>query len=87
VRCALLVEQHAAFRQAMAYLLSRDLRFELVEEAATLSEARALALENLGRSSRPSRSSAARRIARPHPPDRGRDPRNFASRGFSEVRR
>ncbi|MDP8952018.1 MAG: response regulator transcription factor [Actinomycetota bacterium] len=48
MRCALLVEQHAVFRQAVAYLLARDLRVELVEEAATLAEARALALENLG---------------------------------------
>ncbi len=48
MRCALLVEQHAVFRQAMAYLLARDLRVELVEEASTLAEARALALENLG---------------------------------------
>ena len=32
----------------MAYLLAQDLGVELVEEAATLSEARALALENLG---------------------------------------
>ncbi len=44
----MLVEQHAVFRQAMAYLLARDLRVELVEEASTLVEARALALENLG---------------------------------------
>ncbi|CAA9404786.1 MAG: hypothetical protein AVDCRST_MAG03-1461 [uncultured Rubrobacteraceae bacterium] len=48
MRCALLVEQHAVFRQAVAYLLARDLRIELVEEASTLAEARALALENLG---------------------------------------
>ena len=48
MRCALLVEQHAVFRQAVAYLLGRDLRVELVEEASTLAEARALALANLG---------------------------------------
>jgi DNA-binding NarL/FixJ family response regulator len=48
MRCALLVEQHAVFRQAVAYLLARDLRVELVEEASTLASARALALENLG---------------------------------------
>ena len=40
MRCAVLVEEHAAFRQAMAYLLAQDLGVELVEEAATLSEAR-----------------------------------------------
>ncbi len=37
MRCALLVEQHAVFRQAVAYLLARDLRVELVEEASTLA--------------------------------------------------
>ena len=44
----MLVEEHAVFRQAMAYLRARDLRVELVEEASTLASARALALENLG---------------------------------------
>ena len=48
MRCALLVEQHAVFRQAMARLLERYHDVELVEEAATVAEARALALENLG---------------------------------------
>ena len=48
MRCAVLVEEHTAFRQAMAYLLAQDLEVELIEEAATLAEARALALENLG---------------------------------------
>jgi DNA-binding NarL/FixJ family response regulator len=47
MRCAVLVEQHAAFRQAMARLLERRLEVELVEEAATVAEARAIALENL----------------------------------------
>jgi DNA-binding NarL/FixJ family response regulator len=47
MRCAVLVEQHAAFRQAMARLLERHLEVELVEEAATVAEARAIALENL----------------------------------------
>lgn len=46
MRCAVLVE-HAAFRQAMAYLLARDLRIELVEQAFTFEEARALVLERL----------------------------------------
>jgi DNA-binding NarL/FixJ family response regulator len=48
MRCAVLVEQHAVFRQAMARLLERHLEVELVEEAATVAEARAIALENLG---------------------------------------
>ena len=48
MRCALLVEQHAVFRQAMARLLESHLAVELVEEAATVAEARALALESLG---------------------------------------
>jgi DNA-binding NarL/FixJ family response regulator len=47
MRCAVLVEQHAAFRQAMARLLERRLEFELVEEAATVAEARVIALDNL----------------------------------------
>jgi DNA-binding NarL/FixJ family response regulator len=48
MRCALLVEQHAVFRQAMARLLERYHEVELVEEAATVAEARAVALGNLG---------------------------------------
>jgi DNA-binding NarL/FixJ family response regulator len=48
MRCAVLVEEHAAFRQAMAYLLERHLEVELVEEASTVAEARAIALENPG---------------------------------------
>jgi DNA-binding NarL/FixJ family response regulator len=44
----MLVEEHAAFRQAVAYLLARDLEVALVEEASTVAEARAIALENLG---------------------------------------
>ncbi len=47
MRCAVLVEEHAAFRQAMAHLLEQDLGVELVEEASTITEARAIALENL----------------------------------------
>jgi DNA-binding NarL/FixJ family response regulator len=43
MRCALLVEEHAAFRQAMAHLLARDLEVDLVEEASTVAEARAIA--------------------------------------------
>jgi DNA-binding NarL/FixJ family response regulator len=48
MRCVLLVDQHAVFRQAMAHLLESHLEVELVEEAATVAEARALALGNLG---------------------------------------
>jgi DNA-binding NarL/FixJ family response regulator len=39
----MLVEEHAAFRQALAYLLARHLEVELVEEAFTVAEARAIA--------------------------------------------
>ena len=48
MRCAMLVEEHAAFRQAVAYLLAQDLEVALAEEASTVAEARAIALENLG---------------------------------------
>ena len=44
MRCALLVEKHAVFRQAMAHLLARELEVDLVEEASTVAEARAIAL-------------------------------------------
>jgi len=43
MRCAVLVEEHAAFRQAMAHLLARELEVDLVEEASTVAEARAIA--------------------------------------------
>ena len=39
----MLVEENAAFRQALAYLLARDLEVALVEEASTVAEARAKA--------------------------------------------
>jgi DNA-binding NarL/FixJ family response regulator len=48
LRCAVLVEEHAAFRQAMAHLLANDLRVEIVKEAATVEEARKVVLEGLG---------------------------------------
>ena len=48
MRCALLVEKHAAFRQAMAHLLARELEVDLVEEASTVAEARAIASEKPG---------------------------------------
>ncbi len=48
MRCALLVEKHAAFRQAMAHLLARELEVDLVEEAPTVAEARAIASEKTG---------------------------------------
>ncbi len=48
MRCALLVEKHAAFRQTMAHLLARDLEVDLVEEASTVAEARAIASEKPG---------------------------------------
>lgn len=48
MRCAVLVEKHAAFRQAMAHLLARELEVDLVEEASTVAEARAIASEKTG---------------------------------------
>ena len=48
MRCAVLVEEHAAFRQAMAHLLARELEVDLVEEASTVAEARAIASEKTG---------------------------------------
>jgi hypothetical protein len=48
MRCAMLVEEHAAFRQTLAYLLECHLEVALVEEASTVAEARAITLENLG---------------------------------------
>ena len=48
MRCALLVEKHAAFRQAMAHLLARELEVDVVEEASTVAEARAIASEKPG---------------------------------------
>jgi DNA-binding NarL/FixJ family response regulator len=46
----LLVEDHASFRQALAFMLDREPGFEVVEQAGSISEARALdwkALENV----------------------------------------
>jgi DNA-binding NarL/FixJ family response regulator len=48
MRCALLVEKHAAFRQAMAHLLARELEVDLVEEASTVTEARTIVSEKPG---------------------------------------
>jgi len=42
-----LVEDHAAFRQALAFLFDRDPAFRVVGQAGTLAEARAL-LDGLG---------------------------------------
>lgn len=70
----LLLEDHAAFRQAMTFLLEREPNFEVVAQAGTLAEARRslpdgvdLAIVDLalpeGRGMSLSRSCVARRRA------------------------
>ncbi len=46
MRCAVLLERHDAFRQALAYLLSRDTGVEMVGEASTIEEGRAIVLKD-----------------------------------------
>lgn len=46
MRCAVLLERHDAFRQALAYLLSRHTGVEVVGEASTIEEGRAIVLKN-----------------------------------------
>jgi len=45
MRCAMLLEEHDAFRQALAYLLAQDPDIEMVAEASTLEEGRAIVLK------------------------------------------
>jgi two-component system, NarL family, response regulator DevR len=47
MRCALLLEEHNAFRQALAFLLSHDSDIEAVAEASSIEEGRATALREL----------------------------------------
>lgn len=43
----MLVEDHASFRQAMAFLIEREPGFKVVAQAASLSEARRLLTEDV----------------------------------------
>jgi DNA-binding NarL/FixJ family response regulator len=47
MRCALLLEEHNAFRQALAFLLSHEPDIETVAEASSIEEGRATALREL----------------------------------------
>lgn len=44
MRCAVLLEEHDAFRQALAWLLMREPDVEIIGEASTLEEGRAIVL-------------------------------------------
>jgi DNA-binding NarL/FixJ family response regulator len=44
MRCALLLEEHNAFREALAFLLSREPDVQTVAEASSIEEGRAIAL-------------------------------------------
>lgn len=46
MKCAVLLENHSAFRESLAYLLSREPDIEMVGEASTLEEGRAVVLED-----------------------------------------
>ena len=47
MRCALLLEEHNAFRQSLAFLLSHEPDIETVAEASSIEEGRARALREL----------------------------------------
>lgn len=46
MRCAMLLEEHDVFRQALAFLLAQDPDIEMVAEASTLEEGRAIVLKD-----------------------------------------
>jgi DNA-binding NarL/FixJ family response regulator len=46
MKCAVLLEEHGAFRQALAFLLAQDPDIEMVAEASTLEGGRAIVLED-----------------------------------------
>jgi two-component system response regulator DesR len=48
MRCVLLLEQHNAFRQSLAFLLSREPKIEVVAQAASIEEGRAIVRKELG---------------------------------------
>jgi DNA-binding NarL/FixJ family response regulator len=47
MRCALLLEDHNAFREALALLLSHEANIEMVAQASSIEEARAIVLKEL----------------------------------------
>lgn len=44
MKCAVLLEEHGAFRQALAFLLAQEGDIEMVAEASTLEEGRSIVL-------------------------------------------
>ena len=46
MRCAMLIERHDAFRQALAFMLAQDPDIEMVAEASTIEEGRAIVLKD-----------------------------------------
>ena len=47
MRCALLLENHNAFRQSLAFLLSHEADIEMVAQASSMEEGRAIVLKEL----------------------------------------
>jgi DNA-binding NarL/FixJ family response regulator len=47
MRCALLLEEHNAFRESLALLLSREPEIEMVAQASSIEEGRAIVLKKL----------------------------------------
>jgi two-component system response regulator DevR len=47
MRCALLLEDHNAFRESLAFLLSQEGNIEMVAQASSVGEARAIVLKEL----------------------------------------
>ena len=47
MRCALLLEEHNAFRESLAFLLTHEPDIEIVAEASSIEEGRATALREL----------------------------------------
>jgi two-component system, NarL family, response regulator DevR len=48
MRCALLLEQHNVFRQSLSFLLSREPEIEVVAQASSIEEGRAIVRKELG---------------------------------------
>lgn len=47
MRCALLIEDHNAFRESLAFLLSHEANIEMIAQASSIEEGRAIVLEDL----------------------------------------